>query len=101
MIGRKIGALCAKKTVALPRSCRLPAAGGQISLIPEQAVGGDTTERQRRPPSISSMHVGIERPVGALEIIRLAVMAPQMLARNRTNSRHPARAGQAELPADQ
>ena len=101
MIGRKIGALCAKMTVALPGACRLPTAGGRISLFPEQAQDGDTSEGQRRPSSISSMHVGIERPVGALEIIRLAVMAPQMLAGNRSNSRHPARAGQTELPADQ
>ena len=97
----KIGALFAKKTVALPRSCRLPTAAGQISLIPEQAQDGDTTERQRQLPSISNTPVGIECRVTRQDSVGWAAMARQLRAGNPTASRHPARAGQTELPAEQ
>ena len=101
MIGRKIGALCAKKTVALPGSCRLPTAAGQISLIPEQAQDGDTTERQRRLPSISNTPVGIECRVTRQDSVGWAGMARQLRAGNSSNSRHPAHAGHTGLSAEQ
>ena len=60
MIGRKIGALCAKMTVVLPGACRLPTAGGRISLFPEQAQDGDTSEGQRRLQAVINIPDGIE-----------------------------------------
>ena len=101
MIGRKIGALCAKKPVVLHGSCRLPTARGHFLLIPEHKQDGDTSERQRRLPSISSIPVGTECRVARQDSVRWAGMARQLRAAKRSDRQVPACAGHASWPTDQ